>query len=316
MRRILWILFSLFLGVYITRPISDPDLWWHLTVGKWILHNFRVPEADLWNMFAVGKAWRAYSWSNEVIYAIFEKVWGISGVVILHFLLGWGISLSLFYCLGRISKDCFFGVLLGTVVMAGLVEHFSLRPQSFTWICLIWLIFFADRIYEEGLNRRNGLGLFVFMCLWANSHITTIFGLLAILAWAFDEKKKQQSIWILIIAFGATLITPYMGGEWLTFFSKVDHPLNFVRITEFQPATLLHYSSGILVLLLGFLIALWQRTPKTVSFSKGALIGLAWVAAFYFLTAGHLWNGPMTAAAFVALPAVNAFYALNFTGCT
>jgi acetyl-CoA decarbonylase/synthase complex subunit gamma len=49
---------------------------------------------------------------------------------------------------------------------------------------------------------------------------------------------------------------------------------------------------------------------------KGALIGLAWVAAFYFLTAGHLWNGPMTAAAFVALPAVNAFYALNFTGCT
>jgi acetyl-CoA decarbonylase/synthase complex subunit gamma len=49
---------------------------------------------------------------------------------------------------------------------------------------------------------------------------------------------------------------------------------------------------------------------------KGALIGLAWIAAFYFITAGLWWNGPVAVAAFVALPAVSAFYALNFTGCT
>ncbi len=53
------------------------------------------------------------------------------------------------------------------------------------------------------------------------------------------------------------------------------------------------------------------------SFSvKGALTGLVWITAFYLLAEGRAWSGPMTVAAFLALPAVSAFYALNFTGCT
>lgn len=53
------------------------------------------------------------------------------------------------------------------------------------------------------------------------------------------------------------------------------------------------------------------------SFSfKGALTGLAWIAAFYLLAGGEGWSRAMTAAAFLALPAVSAFYTLNFTGCT
>jgi hypothetical protein len=48
---------------------------------------------------------------------------------------------------------------------------------------------------------------------------------------------------------------------------------------------------------------------------KGALAGVAWCVIFYFLTGGR-WSLPVTLAAFLALPAVSAFYTLNFTGCT
>ena len=48
---------------------------------------------------------------------------------------------------------------------------------------------------------------------------------------------------------------------------------------------------------------------------KGALSGVAWCVIFYFLTGGG-WSLPVTLAAFLALPAVSAFYTLNFTGCT
>jgi len=48
---------------------------------------------------------------------------------------------------------------------------------------------------------------------------------------------------------------------------------------------------------------------------KGALAGAAWCVVFYFLTGGD-WSPPVTVASFLALPAVSAFYALNFTGCT
>jgi acetyl-CoA decarbonylase/synthase complex subunit gamma len=48
---------------------------------------------------------------------------------------------------------------------------------------------------------------------------------------------------------------------------------------------------------------------------KGASVGLAWSAIFCLL-AGASWNLPATLATFLALPAVSAFYTLNFTGCT
>jgi acetyl-CoA decarbonylase/synthase complex subunit gamma len=49
---------------------------------------------------------------------------------------------------------------------------------------------------------------------------------------------------------------------------------------------------------------------------KGAVAGLAWTVCFRMLTVGPAWSWPATVAALLALPAVSAFYTLNFTGCT
>lgn len=49
---------------------------------------------------------------------------------------------------------------------------------------------------------------------------------------------------------------------------------------------------------------------------KGAAAGLFWSGLFYVLAGGTGWNGAVTAALFIAAPAVSAFYTLNFTGCS
>jgi hypothetical protein len=49
---------------------------------------------------------------------------------------------------------------------------------------------------------------------------------------------------------------------------------------------------------------------------KGAFAGLLWSGLFYVFAGGSGWNGAVTAAFFLALPAVSAFYTLNFTGCS
>jgi CO dehydrogenase/acetyl-CoA synthase delta subunit len=49
---------------------------------------------------------------------------------------------------------------------------------------------------------------------------------------------------------------------------------------------------------------------------KGAEAGLAWGVAFYLLAGGSRWSGATIAALFLVLPAISAFYTLNFTGCT
>ena len=49
---------------------------------------------------------------------------------------------------------------------------------------------------------------------------------------------------------------------------------------------------------------------------KGAFAGLLWSGLFYATAGGSDWNGAVTAALFLALPALSAFYTLNFTGCS
>ncbi|NVN91317.1 MAG: acetyl-CoA synthase subunit gamma [Desulfuromonadales bacterium] len=49
---------------------------------------------------------------------------------------------------------------------------------------------------------------------------------------------------------------------------------------------------------------------------KGAQTGLAWCATLYLLANGAGWSPATTIACFLTLPAISAFYALNFTGCT
>ena len=49
---------------------------------------------------------------------------------------------------------------------------------------------------------------------------------------------------------------------------------------------------------------------------KGGIVGLLWSGLFYGIAGGAAWNGAVTAAVFLALPAVSAFHTLNFTGCT
>jgi acetyl-CoA decarbonylase/synthase complex subunit gamma len=49
---------------------------------------------------------------------------------------------------------------------------------------------------------------------------------------------------------------------------------------------------------------------------KGVSIGLLWSGVWYLLAGGSSWGNPATIAAFLALPAVSAFYTLNFTGCS
>ncbi len=49
---------------------------------------------------------------------------------------------------------------------------------------------------------------------------------------------------------------------------------------------------------------------------KGAIAGMIWSWLFYLLADGSGWNGAVSSAVFLALPAVSSFYTLNFTGCS
>src|SRR5919197_4765573 len=45
-------------------PVLDPDIWWHLRVGQWVVEHGTVPQTDPFSQ--AGRPWVAYSWLYEV----------------------------------------------------------------------------------------------------------------------------------------------------------------------------------------------------------------------------------------------------------
>src|SRR5262245_60695430 len=65
-------------------PYIDPDLWWHLRVGQWIVEHGRLPQTDPFSQLGIetGKPWLAYSWLFELlVYGIYQTL-GLAGIVL------------------------------------------------------------------------------------------------------------------------------------------------------------------------------------------------------------------------------------------
>jgi hypothetical protein len=277
MKALVWLALALLIGAYICLPVADPDLWWHITVGRWIVAHGEVPRADYWNMFAVGEPWRAYSWSNEVVLALIDRWFGDRGLAVAQLVLAVSLCLVLQRAFTSLSRDAFFGAVLGAYAGVACYNHFTLRPQVLVWIFFVMSLAVSDRIARAGLSVRRLIGLAGIGVAWANSHLTAALGLGGIFLWLVQPAPGQRELKTAIIASAAffigTLCTPYLGGEWITFFTKGDHPLKFSAISEFQPATILQFSTIFVLLPLVLLIVTSYNTRRPPALSRCILAG-------------------------------------------
>ena len=122
------------LACCMARPLRDPDVWFHIVSGRWILSHHQVPTQDYWNMFGAGRPWRAYSWLSEILFARVERDVGLRGLVLLEIFTGFLFVASAARCYVSLSRSYIVGLLLTVLTALGCYWHISLRPQAFTWI--------------------------------------------------------------------------------------------------------------------------------------------------------------------------------------
>jgi hypothetical protein len=269
-------------GSYICLPVADPDLWWHITVGRWMVAHRAIPTVDYWNMFSSSQLWRAYSWSNEIVLALIDARWGGVGLAVAQIVLGIALAASLQYVCGRLCRDYYVGALIGTYATVASYNNFTLRPQVLVWIFFAVAIFLADEIVEKGTSRARLGALAIVGLLWANTHLTAVLGLGAVVLWSVQRTPGELSLKRAAVSGGAffagTLFTPYLGGEWLTFFAKGAHPLKFQTISEFQPATILQFSAVFVLLLVFLLLVVSYTTRALPTLARGALASVMLLA--------------------------------------
>ena len=97
---IAFIVFLLYYSILFTFPnylLNDPDTFWHIRVGQWILDHAQFPTVDFFSYTAAGKPWISTEWLSDVFFAVAFKFGGWQAVVFFgrHSLFGsrWDIVL-------------------------------------------------------------------------------------------------------------------------------------------------------------------------------------------------------------------------------
>src|SRR5258708_8678159 len=52
------------------RPATDPDLWWHLRTGQWIMETGHIPHVDPFSFTRPGSPWGGHELLSKVL--VFE----------------------------------------------------------------------------------------------------------------------------------------------------------------------------------------------------------------------------------------------------
>jgi GNAT superfamily N-acetyltransferase len=163
-------------AVVVMRPVTDPDIWWHLRTGQWIVAHGAVPTTDPFSRFGLGRPWVAYSWLFELlVYGLYRGL-GLGGILLYRVVLTLAVALSVHRLVAK--REPRFAVALGLVgaALLALLPLMNERPWLFT---ILFSALTLDVVLDlrAGRSTRAAWLLPPLFALWANLHIQFVYGL-------------------------------------------------------------------------------------------------------------------------------------------
>jgi hypothetical protein len=179
------VLYAVWFAVHY-RAVYDPDIWWHLRAGYWVLNNHAVPQTEWLSTTAAGKPWVLYSWGFDALVAALYRAFGLFGPIVVYpvtmVLL---IAMPLWALLNELGMEFWTRVLVAAGALVAMAPIFSPRPGLFSvffFTLELWLIVRAER----SESRTPLYFLPLLFAIWANVHIQFIYGLFALGVYAAE----------------------------------------------------------------------------------------------------------------------------------
>jgi uncharacterized membrane protein len=179
---------------------QDPDFWWHLRIGRWMVENGRLPSTDIFTFTVPNHVWTDHEYLTEILIWLVYSTAGVGVLSIVFGLITW-TGFWLIYRQVRHQPFVIVGVGLAVGAIAG-GPIWGPRAQMITFALscleLYWL-----QGYISG--RSRSLRFFpLVMVLWANLHGGWVigFGWLGValvseaIAWAWDRSNPAHRMHI------------------------------------------------------------------------------------------------------------------------
>ena len=175
-RRLLVICFMLVIFAAASGPVKDPDFYWHLKTGQYLIDTKSIPAVDMFSWTRFGSEWVTHEWLSEVImYAVFT-VLGYGGLIVLFAgIITATFSLAYVRCkeVARHPYVAGFVVLLGAVAT---MPTWGVRPQMFSMLFASMFVLVMGNYYRKRRTRMIWW-LIPLTILWVNIHAGFAMGL-------------------------------------------------------------------------------------------------------------------------------------------
>ena len=303
---------SIFMVLLATLQLIDPDYFWHLKTGEYIVTQGGLPNGDIFSSTHFGQPWVLHEWLFEVVlYGVF--IWlGPLGVKLLTSSLAI-TALGIIYALMRrlaVSPSIAFALLIAAYIPFSL--GVSARPQLVTYVLFAsYLSVLLNFKYFQTTRYLPALPLL--MVVWVNAHGgfmlgLALAGLFVACEWANyltlrerdrGQKKRLMSLTLLVIAtFLASIVNPEFFRLWLYPFQVIS--LDATRyILEWQSPDFYDRSTRIYLILTVIFFFTYTYTLRKPDFTELMIPSLLMVAGF--ISVRHIPIASLTIITFIAI---------------
>jgi hypothetical protein len=266
----------------------DPDLWWHIRIGRDIVASHHWPTSDPFSYTVAGDPWIAYEWLGDVVLSTAGR-FGVLGLDVFLFVWASIVMLALYGYATLRSGNSKAGFVSSVMLCSMAFASFGLRPQMMGYLFLILTLIALEK-FQQG-QRRWVWFLPPLFLLWINTHGSWVIGLGVIIVfltsglvefhwggvatrrWSAGERIRLESI--LLLSLAVIPITPYgtrLAAYPFTVASSL--PLNVGNILEWQPMPF-HVLGGkiFLGIVLGFFLVQMMAPLKLRLFEVILLFG-------------------------------------------
>ena len=123
------------LGCY---ELFDPDIWWHLKSGQWILEHGRVPFLDIFTYSSSNRVWVDLHWGFQVALALAYALAGVAGMILMAAAAGCAaVLIAMTACAPNWPR--WVAVLCWLPALALMAMRFDPRPEIFSLVVSRWL---------------------------------------------------------------------------------------------------------------------------------------------------------------------------------
>jgi hypothetical protein len=241
--------------------LRDPDSFWHIKVGQWILDHHALPHTDIYSFTRFGQPWISTAWLSQVLFALAYAQWAWAGPVVLTAIVI-ACSVAIFvHWLNRLGAhlEIPHSAFLAVLAFGASAPHLLTRPHI---LALPVMVIWGGMLMAAADRKSSPSWLWLpLMALWANLHGGFVLGLALIgpialeAVWNVEAPRRPNAKlflrWVLfgIGALVASCATPY---GWKTLLGATNilnlgkaltvigewKPSNFTSFSVFEGALL------------------------------------------------------------------------------